>query len=79
MDLHESISVIRQDNDDLRQENVRLRNELNQAMQVLAILKYKGISSIDVSLDDLRRVSENPPTVDIRHRNFVLRGNIVEW
>ena len=79
MDLHESISVIRQDNDDLRQENVRLRNELNQAMQVLAMLKYKGISSIDVSLDDLRRVSENPPTVDIRHRNFVLRGNIVEW
>ena len=79
MDLHESISVIRQDNDDLRQENVRLRNELNQAMQVLAILKYKGICSIDVSLDDLRRVSENPPTVDIRHQNFVLRGNIVEW
>ena len=79
MDLHESISVIRQDNDDLRQENVRLRNELNQAMQVLAILKYKGISSIDVSLDDLRRVSENPPTVDIRHQTFRLRGNVVEW
>ena len=79
MDLHESISVIRQDNDELRQENVRLRNELNQAMQVLAILKYKGISSIDVSLDDLRKVSENPPTVDIRHRTFRLRGNVVEW
>ena len=79
MDLHESISVIRQDNDDLRQENVRLRNELNQAMQVLAMLKYKGISSIDVSLDDLRRVSENPPTVDIRHQTFRLRGNVVEW
>ena len=79
MDLYESILIVRQENDELRQENLRLRNELGYAMRTLATLKHIGISSIDVSLKDIKDISENPPTVDIR--NYVMSNgdNVIEW
>nr|DAJ02142.1 MAG TPA: DNA fragmentation factor alpha subunit [Caudoviricetes sp.] len=79
MDLYERNIKHQMEKDKVRQENLRLRSELDYAMRVLSALKYKGISSITISNDDLRNVSENPPNIDIH--NYIMNDgeNIIEW
>lgn len=79
MDLYESILIVRQENDELRQENMWLKNELEYALRTLATLKHKGTSSIDVSLNDIKDMSQNPPTVDIRQYNMNNGDYVIEW
>ena len=65
--------------EELRQENLRLKNELHYANNALAILKFKGINQVNYTPNDLKVVSENPPSVDVR--NFYNKDgeSIIEW
>ena len=63
----------------LRQENLRLKNELHYANNTLAMLKFKGINQVNYTLNDLKAVSENPPSVDVRNFYNNEGESIIEW
>ena len=65
--------------DRLRQENLRLKNELHYANNTLAMLKYKGINQVNYTLNDLKAVSENPPSVDVRNFYNNEGESTIEW
>lgn len=69
----------REELDELRQENLRLKNELHYANTALATLKYKGINTVTVTLDEVRNISENPPNVDVRNYHGMNEEMTVEW
>ena len=53
--------------EELRQENMRLKNELHYANNTLAMLKYKGINQVKYTPNDLKVINRNPPSVDVRN------------
>ena len=65
--------------EELRQENLRLKNELHYANNALAMLKFKGINQVNQTPNDLKVVSENPPSLYVR--NFYNKDgeSIIEW
>lgn len=65
--------------DRLRQENLRLKNELHYANNTLAMLKYKGINQVNYTQNDLKAVSENPPSVDVRNFYNNEGESTIEW
>ena len=65
--------------EELRQENLRLKNELHYANNALAMLKFKGINQVNYTLNDLKAVSENPPSVDVRNFRNKDGESIIEW
>ena len=65
--------------EELRQENLRLKNELHYANNTLAMLKYKGINQVNYTLNDLKAVSENPPSVDVRNFYNNEGESTIEW
>ena len=65
--------------EELRQENLRLKNELHYAKNALAMLKYKGINQVNYTLNYLKTVSENPPSVDLRNFHNNLGVSTIEW
>lgn len=65
--------------DRLRQENLRLKNELHYANNTLAMLKYKGINQVSYTQNDLKAVSENPPSVDVRNFYNNEGESTIEW
>ena len=65
--------------EELRQENLRLKNELHYANNALAMLKFKGINQVNYTLNDLKTVSENPPSVDVRNFRNKDGESIIEW
>ena len=62
--------------EELRQENLRLKNELHYANNALAMLKFKGINQVNYTPNDLKVVSENPPSVDI-HKYYNNEGESI--
>ena len=65
--------------EELRQENLRLKNELHYANNTLAMLKYKGINQVNYTQNDLKAVSENPPSVDVRNFYNNEGESTIEW
>ena len=65
--------------EELRQENLRLKNELHYANNTLAMLKYKGINQVNYTQNDLKVVSENPPSVDVRNFHNKEGESTIEW
>lgn len=65
--------------EELRQENLRLKNELHYANNALAMLKFKGINQVNYTLNDLKTVSENPPSVDVRNFYNSDGESTLEW
>ena len=65
--------------DRLRQENLRLKNELHYANNALAMLKFKGINQVNYTPNDLKVVSENPPSVDVRNFYNNEGESTIEW
>ena len=65
--------------EELRQENLRLKNELHYANNALAMLKFKGINQVNYTLNDLKTVSENPPSVDVRNFRNKDGESVIEW
>ena len=65
--------------EELRQENMRLKNELHYANNTLAMLKFKGINQVNYTPNDLKVVSENPPSVDVRNFYNKEGESTIEW
>ena len=65
--------------EELRQENLRLKNELHYANNALAMLKFKGINQVNYTQNDLKVVSENPPSVDVRNFHNKEGESTIEW
>ena len=65
--------------EELRQENLRLKNELHYANNALAMLKFKGINQVNYTPNDLKAVSENPPSVDVRNFYNNEGESTIEW
>ena len=65
--------------EELRQENLRLKNELHYANNALAMLKFKGINQVNYTQNDLKVVSENPPSVDVRNFHSKEGESTIEW
>ena len=65
--------------EELRQENMRLKNELHYANNTLAMLKYKGINQVKYTPNDLKVISKNPPSVDVRNFYSNDGDSIIEW
>ena len=65
--------------EELRQENLRLKNELQYANNALAMLKFKGINQVNYTQNDLKVVSENPPSVDVRNFYNNEGESTIEW
>ena len=65
--------------EELRQENLRLKNELHYANNALAMLKFKGINQVNYTLNDLKVVSENPPSVNVRNFYNNEGESTIEW
>ena len=65
--------------DRLKQENLRLKNELHYANNTLAMLKFKGINQVNYTQNDLKAVSENPPSVDVRNFYNNEGESTIEW
>ena len=65
--------------EELRQENLRLKNELHYANNALAMLKFKGINQVNYTQNDLKVISRNPPSVDV-HNFYNNEGeSTIEW
>lgn len=65
--------------EELRQENMRLKNELHYANNALAMLKFKGINQVNYTQNDLKVISKNPPSVDVRNFYDNDGDSIIEW
>ena len=65
--------------EELRQENLRLKNELHYANNTLAMLKFKGINQVKYTPNDLKVVSKNPPSVDVRNFYNNEGESTIEW
>ena len=65
--------------EELRQENMRLKNELHYANNTLAMLKYKGINQVKYTPNDLKVISKNPPSVDVRNFYNSDGESTIEW
>ena len=65
--------------EELRQENLRLKNELHYANNTLAMLKFKGINQVNYTQNDLKVVSENPPSVDVHNFHNKEGESTIEW
>ena len=65
--------------EELRQENLRLKNDLHYANNALAMLKFKGINQVNYTQNDLKVVSENPPSVDVRNFYNKEGESTIEW
>ena len=65
--------------EELRQENLRLKNELHYANNALAMLKYKGINQVNYTQNDLKVISRNPPSVDVRNFYDKEGESTIEW
>lgn len=65
--------------EELRQENLRLKNELHYANNTLAMLKYKGINQVKYTPNDLKVISRNPPSVDVRNFYNNDGESTIEW
>ena len=65
--------------EELRQENLRLKNELHYANNTLAMLKYKGINQVKYTPNDLKVISRNPPSVDVRNFYNNEGESTIEW
>ena len=65
--------------EELRQENMRLKNELHYANNTLAMLKHKGINQVKYTPNDLKVISKNPPSVDVRNFYDNDGDSIIEW
>lgn len=65
--------------EELRQENLRLKNELHYANNTLAMLKFKGINQVKYTPNDLKVISRNPPSVDVRNFYNNEGESTIEW
>ena len=65
--------------EELRQENIRLKNELHYANNTLAMLKHKGINQVKYTPNDLKVISKNPPSVDVRNFYTSDGESTIEW
>ena len=65
--------------EELRQENLKLKNELHYANNTLAMLKYKGINQVKYTPNDLKVISKNPPSVDVRNFHNKEGESTIEW
>ena len=65
--------------EELRQENMRLKNELHYANNTLAMLKHKGINQVKYTPNDLKVISKNPPSVDVRNFYNSDGESTIEW
>ena len=65
--------------EEVRQENLRLKNELHYANNTLAMLKYKGINQVKYTPNDLKVISKNPPSVDVRNFHNSDGDSTIEW
>lgn len=65
--------------EELRQENMKLKNELHYANNTLAMLKFKGINQVKYTPNDLKVISKNPPSVDVRNFYNNEGESTIEW
>ena len=65
--------------EELIQENLRLKNELHYANNALAMLKFKGINQVNYTQNDLKVISRNPPSVDVRNFHNKEGESTIEW
>ena len=65
--------------EELRQENLRLKNELHYANNALAMLKFKGINQVNYTPNDLKVISRNPPSVAVRNFYNNEGESTIEW
>ena len=71
--------MTRNEVEELRQENLRLKNELYYANNALAMLKFKGINQVNYTPNDLKVINRNPPSVDVRNFHNKEGESVIEW